>query len=118
MKTTTWIAIIAAILLLCLGLSLIPLLFSTDAAFAQIRSDGQVIATVSLHKDQVLTVVGENGTNIVTVQGGKIAVTTADCPDHHCVNRGFCSSGPAIVCLPNRLVITFLGDTEIDGAVG
>jgi hypothetical protein len=32
--------------------------------------------------------------------------------------RGFCSGGTQIVCLPNRLVIEFLAEQEIDGIVG
>jgi len=60
----------------------------------------------------------DGGYNIVTVQGGKIAVTEANCPDQYCVKQGFCNSGKQIVCLPHKLVITFLGESEIDGAVG
>ena len=54
----------------------------------------------------------------LAVKDGKIAVTQASCPDHHCMARGFCNSGAQIVCLPNRLVIEFLGDQEIDAAIG
>ena len=62
--------------------------------------------------------VSENGSNTVTVKDGKIAVTAADCPDHYCMERGFCDSGTQIVCLPNRVIIKFQGEQEIDGAAG
>ena len=45
----------------------------------------------------------------IAVKDGKIAVTEASCPDHYCMQRGYCHSGAQIVCLPNRLVISFLG---------
>ena len=47
-----------------------------------------------------------------------IAVTAATCPDHYCMHRGFCDRGTQIVCLPNRLVIRFLGEQNIDAVAG
>ena len=118
MKNKTWIILLAAALALCLGLSAFLLFPGEKARRAVIRSDGKVIATVDLHVDQEMTVKSEKGTNVVTVRDGKVAVTSADCPDHYCMHRGFCDGGTPIVCLPNKLVIEFLGDQEIDGAVG
>ena len=92
-----------------------PLLRTDRARYAQITSKGQPVKTVDLMVDQEFTV---DGKNTVTVQDGKIAVTWADCPDHYCMKRGFCDGGTDIVCLPNRLVITFLGDQEVDAAIG
>ena len=117
MKTKFWIAILAALLLLCLGLSFLSL-GGKDAARAQITSNGRLIRIVDLSVNQEFTVETEDGYNLVTVKDGKIAVTEASCPDHYCMARGFCSGGTQIVCLPNRLVIEFLGEAEIDGIVG
>lgn len=119
MKTRTWILILCALLALCLGFS-IPLLFPGEAAtHAEIYSQGQLLRTVDLRIDQELTVATPaGGSNTVTVRDGHIAVTQANCPDHYCIQRGFCSGGTQIVCLPNRLVIQFAGAQEIDGIVG
>ena len=117
MKTKFWIAILAALLLLCLGLSFLTM-GGDEAARARITSNGQLIRVVDLTVDQVFTVETEDGYNLVTVKGGKIAVTEASCPDHYCMARGFCNGGTQIVCLPNRLVIEFLTEAEIDGIVG
>lgn len=114
MKTKTWIILIAVVAAVCIFLSL-PLFSQEQARFARITSKGQVVKTVDLSVDQEFTV---DGSNTVTVENGKIAVTWASCPDHYCMKRGFCSGGTDIVCLPNRLVITFLGDQEIDAAIG
>ena len=117
MKTKYWIAILAIVLLLCAGASLLTF-GGEDASRAQITSSGKVIRTVDLSIDQEFTVETDGGYNVVTVKDGKIAVTEADCPDHYCMDRGFCAGGAQIVCLPNRLVIEFLGEPEIDGVVG
>lgn len=117
MKTKTWILLIGAALVLCAGLSLL-LLGPGKADFAEIYSDGKLLRTLDLHVDQTITVEGENGTNVITVQSGAIAVTDADCPDGYCMDRGYCSGGAQIVCLPNRLVIHFLNGQTVDAVSG
>ncbi len=119
MKTKYWI-ILLAILLLLSGAGGIALMNTNqDAAFAEIISDGELLYTLPLSIDTVVTVTAPNGgQNVITVKDGKIAVTDATCPDHYCMERGFCSGGTQIVCLPNRLVIAFTGEQEIDGMIG
>ena len=117
LKTKFWIGILAFVLVLCIGLSLLTL-GGPKASRARILCDGQVFRTVDLGIDQEFTVETEYGRNVVTVKDGRIAVTEASCPDHYCMRRGFCDSGAQIVCLPNRLVIEFLTEQEIDGVVG
>ena len=117
MKTKYWLFLLGGIVAICLGLS-VTLLGGGDADFAQVYSDGELLYTLDLRVDQQKEVVSEFGTNVITVRDGKIAVTHADCPDAYCMKRGFCSGGTEIVCLPNRLIIRFLGQQEIDGAAG
>ena len=119
MKTKYWIILIAAIAILCLGLS-IPILLPGEAAqYAEIISDGQVMKVVNLDFDQEIHVTTDSGgRNTITVQGGKIGVTEANCPDHYCMDRGMCSGGAQIVCLPNKLVIRFTGGQSVDTVSG
>ena len=118
MKNKHWAILFAVIILLC-ALCSIPLFRSQTARQVQITSNGTPVATLDLNQNQELTIPASNGGyNIVTIQNGAIAVTFATCPDHYCMDRGFCSGGTQIVCLPNRLVIAFLGDQEVDGMVG
>ena len=114
MKTKYWLMIFAAVAAACIALSL-PLLRTEQARFAKITSKGVEVKTIDLLVDQEFTV---DGKNTVTVKDGAIAVTWADCPDHYCMKRGFCTGGTDIVCLPNRLVISFVGEQEVDAAVG
>lgn len=118
MKSRYWVAMLAVLVAVCAGLSVFLLRPTEDAQWAEIRSDGEIIATVDLRIDRVLRVQGPNGgENVVAVEGGKVAVIEANCPDQHCMQRGFCGGGAAIVCLPNRLVITFLDAEAVDGVV-
>ena len=119
MKTKYWIALLAAILVVCLGLSIPLLLPGEDAQYAQLISDGQLMKVVDLNFDQEIHITTTNGgSNTITVKDGKIGVTGATCPDHYCMDRGMCSGGAQIVCLPNRLVIRFGGGQSVDTVAG
>ena len=118
MKSKYWVVLLFCLVAGCVGLSLIFMSGASPSDSAEVTSHGQVIRTVDLKIDQEFTVSDDTGSNIITVRDGKIAVTWADCPDGYCVDRGFCNSGTQIVCLPHSLVITFMGETEVDFAVG
>ena len=118
MKTRYWILLLSVLLLACIGLSIPFLLPGETARYAEIISDGQVMHTVSLSADRVIHVTSPAGRNTITVKNGKIGVTEADCPDHYCMDRGMCAGGTQIVCLPNKLIIRFLGEQAVDSVVG
>ena len=118
MKSRFWIIAIALILVLCVGLSIWLLGGMEEAEMVEIWSDGKFLYSLPLSVDTQRRIDSENGTNTITIADGKIAVTQADCPDHYCMDRGYCNGGAQIVCLPNRLVIKFVAPREVDGAVG
>ena len=119
MNTKIWILIFAALLVVCLGLSFFLLQPGEAATHAEIMSEGKVLHTVDLRMDRVIHITTDKGgSNTVTIKDGKIGVTEANCPDHYCMERGFCSNGAQIVCLPNKLVIRFTGVQEVDSVAG
>lgn len=118
MKTKFWICLIAAVLLVSLAGTVWLFRPGQQADTVTIISEGKVLYTLSLRLDQTLEIVSARGTNTVTIKNGKAAVTQADCPDSHCMARGFCAGGAQIVCLPNRLVLQFSGSQTLDGITG
>ena len=118
MKSKYYIVIFAAVLALCIVLSVLLLVPRGGASQVEIWSDGVLIDTWPLAVNQSITVGYGDGYNVVTVKGGKVAVTEADCPDQYCMQRGFCDGGAQIVCLPHRLVLKFVGEQEVDFVVG
>ena len=118
MKTRTWILLIAALLVVCGGLSIVTMMPKEAASYAEISSQGAIVRVVDLMIDQEFEIGSGDHRNTVTIRDGKIAVTEATCPDHYCMHRGFCGGGTEIVCLPNKLIIRFLGEQEIDAIVG
>ena len=109
--------ILGAVVMWCLVLMVVS---KPDgpAGMARIKYGSNVL-TVRLNEDQTHTFRSDSsGYNTVTVRDGEIAVTEADCPDQYCVRQGFVNHGRAIVCLPNKLIISFMGEQEIDGQIG
>lgn len=118
MKTKTWIFWLTGVFVLCVCLSVWLFGLRRSVASAEIYQDGTLVRTVSLAQDQHFTVTCGDGYNIITVSGGRIAVTEASCPDQSCCRQGWQSGGAPIVCLPNRLVIKFSDSAGMDAKSG
>lgn len=57
--------------------------------------------------------------NSILYKNGRIGVVESDCPGNVCVHSGFISgSGQSIVCLPNRMEIRIVGESDVDIVVG
>ncbi len=117
MKTRTWILLFGILLALC-GVLCLLFLGPGESEFAQVLCDGELLFTLDLRIDQERVVETEFGRNVITVHSGRVAVTEADCPDGYCMQRGWCAGGPQIVCLPNRLVIRFTAESDVDAMAG
>lgn len=79
---------------------------------AEIYLNGELLKTVPLSEDCEFTVESGLGFNVVTVSGGAVSVTEADCPDKVCVRTGAVSGAVPIVCLPHRLEIRVVNGSE------
>ena len=86
-----------------------------SAPKAEIYQNGELIKTVELSENTEFTVTCAEGFNVITVEDGKICVSSADCPDKVCVKQGKISGAVPIVCLPHRLEIRVVdGDDGVD----
>ena len=90
-----------------------------NAVRAQIYKEGRLVTTLSLAEDTTLEISGKY-TNLITVSGGKIAITASDCPGEDCVHSGAIhSSGRSIVCLPNEVEVRVVNEvSDVDFVVG
>ena len=107
------IDIIVIVSLLLLSLTILGFVYLTkkDGAYAEVTIEGEVVGKYSLAIDGVYTLNG--GTNILTVENGSARMTYSSCPDHLCENTGSVRYvGQTVVCLPNRLAITIIGNSD------
>ena len=125
-----WIILLGSVLA---GSAIITLLlWNAPASFARISKEGvQITAAVNLLAvteaytiiiDETAEAWSSGGFNVVEIDNKRVRMLEADCPDGLCVRQGWVSSGLVpVVCLPNRVVITFEGnsnDTGVDAVVG
>lgn len=95
-------------------------LTSSGGSIVRVISDGAVVRTVDLRAaaDEQFDVSYDGHVNTVEIRDHRIRVLSADCPDQTCVDMGWLSSSSVpIVCLPHRLVIEFISDTDAVDAV-
>ena len=113
-----WIIIFAALCLIC-GL-IIGVMGHRSGEIAEIIVDGEVIRAVDLSEPCEFDIdIGDGEFNRIKVDGGKIAVIDASCPDKLCVRRGYISGGGIpIVCLPHHLSVQIKGNDGIDAVTG
>ena len=113
------ILLIAIVLVLALGIWCYTLLSRQSGGEAVVSINGEEVLRLPLNKDTSITLGEGEHINVLVIENGKAAVTEASCPDHVCIDQGWVSySGQSIVCLPNKLVIVFVGETEVDMVVG
>lgn len=102
------IILIASLLLIsAIALSVI-LITRKSGAYAVVTLDGKEVGRYSLSKDGEYTLNG--GSNVIAIEGGRVYMKYADCPDKTCQRRGGIShSGESITCLPNKINVSISG---------
>ena len=119
MSNKKLIAIFSGIFLFFCLLAIILCNTSYSGEIVQITVDGKIYRKADLSQDDRFLIETENGTNAVTVKDGKIYMESADCPDKLCVRHGpLKNKYDSIVCLPNRVVIEYIKDSDIDAVAG
>lgn len=105
------IIVIASVLLISIVVVLVTQLTKVEGAYAEVTIDGTVVGKYSLSFDGVYTL--NDGTNVLTIKNGEAFMSYSQCPDHTCENTGKIKYvGQTIVCLPNRLTISIVGQTD------
>lgn len=118
MKTKSWVLLLGSFALLCGSLTLLLQLYRQPALCAEVSSDGRHVLTLDLWQDGEYRIESRTGWNLIRVENGSVRVAEASCGSQDCVKCGAASSGAPIVCLPNRLVITFSGSNDYDAMIG
>lgn len=91
-----------------------------DGGMVIVKIDGEVVNELNIDMDTQVTVQGyDGGSNTIVIEGGKVYMKDADCPDKVCEHTGKISkTGETIVCLPHRVVVEISGKQQVlDGVV-
>jgi len=107
-STKFWLGFFA-IILLCSVLAAIWISWQLpDGTIANVYQAGVCIYSIDLSQVEEPYSISVSGEieNTITVEQGRICVSSATCPDQVCVHQGWISDRVIpVVCLPNALVI-------------
>lgn len=105
-----WVLLVVLVLVSISGSFLVRWIASTGDT-VRIEVGGKLIYRLSLSEERTVEVRGPAGITRVEVKGGRVRVADSPCPNKLCVRQGWTERG-AIICLPNRVVVTIGGDAE------
>lgn len=112
------IILIVALLMIAATVGLCLHLFKGDGNVVKVTIDGKPYGTYSLSENRTEDIItGEDGEqlNRLVIKDGKALVETATCPDKICSNhRPISRDGESIVCLPHRVVVTVVAESDDD----
>jgi len=103
--------IVAIATFLLLAVALLFIFFTgntTDGARIIVIADGEEVYNLSLEELEgqshtIATILGEN---VISVEGGRVSMTRADCHGGDCVRwPALTNTFQRIICLPNRIVV-------------
>lgn len=87
-------------------------------AYVRAEQDGKLLGVYSLAEDRREVFPDKDGAdgNVLVIEGGRVHMESASCPDKLCVKQGEKSQvGDTIICLPHRLAVTVISAEEAEG---
>ena len=106
------------LILIILIFSFLLLMFTNNnkSNYALVYYYNKEVLRIDLSIDDTYSVEGYNGEVLIEVKDNKLRIEKEESPLHICSKQGFMNKGQ-IVCLPNKIVITFSNE-ELDTVVG
>lgn len=112
-KVKNDIILTASVLIVAVLVFFIIGLITKNGNYVEVKKNGEIIGKYSLAENRTVEIKDENGYNLLIIEDGKAFISEASCPDKLCVNQGKVSTnGKALVCLPNKTVITVYSDDD------
>ncbi|NLB29675.1 MAG: NusG domain II-containing protein [Clostridiales bacterium] len=120
MSAKKWAAALAAVFALAASAAFFLSRSYPEGGAVGVYYNGEIIYTIYPEEDGEYVVTGgDGGRNVVTVSGGRVAMTEASCPDQVCVRHGALRENDAIICVPNGVVVRAIdGGGDVDAVAG
>lgn len=82
-----------------------------SGTLVEISVNNKTVYNLSLQEDRIVAVRGPLGESLIEIKNGKVHMKDSPCPDKICIKQGWIERG-AIVCLPNKVIITVGGKNQ------
>ncbi len=116
LKKRDIILIISLLLVGVIALLIWHFIYSVDGKFVSVEQRGNLIGTYPLNVDKEIEIEHRGQVvNKIIIEDGYCYMENAECPDHLCIKQGKIEKiGQTIVCLPNRVVVTVISDSDTE----
>ena len=111
-KLFDYFAIIASIIIITLFL-----IFSMENH--SLKKQAHIVSSNTewyypLDENRTVNIAGPIGTTIIKIEDNGASIIDSPCPDKICIHQGIIhESGQWIACLPNQVLITIKGETDV-----
>ena len=105
------IVLAVVLTVLCIAASVAVYGFGKAGNKVTVKVEGKLYGEYDIGTDRVVEIDTKFGHNEITIEGGKVHMSNADCPDKYCMHQfedvgGIHTSNQTIVCLPNKVVVS------------
>ena len=115
-KSDIKLVIILGIIILCIFIFIN--ITKEEGSMAEVYYKDKLILTIDLNIDSEYIVDGELGDVVLEVKDRKIRVKSENSPRNICSKEGYIGdSSRTLICLPNKVIVKIVGESEIDGVV-
>lgn len=93
---------------------------ANEGARATVKVQGEMFRSIDLDVPGTkrISINGVEGLSVFELKDGKIKMISSPCPDKLCIQQGWVSRpGQTIVCVPNAVSISVLGNGGVDTIV-
>ena len=112
------IKLVVILLVVIAGIFIFINVTKEDGSVAEVYYEDKKILTIDLSIDKEYIVDGELGDVVLEVKDKKIRVKSENSPMNICSKEGFIGdSSRTLICLPNKIIVKIVGESEIDGVV-
>ena len=89
-----------------------------EGSVAEVYYKDEKILSIDLNIDSEYVVDGDLGDVILEVKDRKIRVKEENSPLNICSKEGYIGdSSRTLICLPNKIIVKIVGESELDGVV-
>lgn len=112
------IKLIVMLFLVIIGIFAFINITKEKGTIAEVYYEDRLITSIDLSIDKEYVVDGELGDVVLEVKNNMIRVKEENSPEHICSKEGFIGdSSRTLICLPNKIIIKIVGESDIDGVL-
>lgn len=112
------IKLVIILLLIIICIFIVIGITREDGSMAEVYYEDELVLTIDLNTDGEYTIDGELGDVVLEVKDKMVRVKEENSPKHICSREGFIGdSSRTLICLPNKVIVKVVGESDIDGVV-